>query len=78
MNLGLHLEQEWCYYNLLPTGIGYTRAMFSLAAKPAIATWRGTFSFFIPGILGMLGIFGMLENQPALVLELAGAGTASC
>ena len=74
----MHLEQEWCYFELLPTGIGYTRAIFSLAANPAIATWRGTFSFFIPDIFGMLGIFGMLENQLALVLELAGAGIASC
>ena len=59
-------------------GIDYTRAMFPLSANLPIATWRGTFSFFIPGILGKLGIFGMLVNQPALVPGPADAGTASC
>ena len=54
----------------------HTRPTLSLVS-PAIATWSGTFSFFMPGILGILGIAGMLVNQLAVVEELCGAGAFS-
>lgn len=51
--------------------------------NPAMATLSGTLSFFMPGIFGILGILGilgaagMLLNQVAGWLVLAGVASAS-
>jgi len=48
--------------------------------NPAMATLSGTLSFFMPGIfgiLGILGVAGMLLNQVAGWVVLAGVASAS-
>lgn len=59
------------FVRIHPAACLYTLAMLSLF-NPAMATLSGTLSFFMPGIFGILGILGILGAAGMLLNQVAG------